>query len=291
MIKQMEYFIKVVETHSFTKAADECFISQSAISQQIKALEEQLDVKLLVRKNRSFKLTPAGEYFYYHCKEIVKEFNELCQKTKDIEDDESVLKIGYPRTYNGDGIEKAIIEFSNIYPNTSIRLIKGNHEELYNLFLNKEISLILNDQRRTFNEDCFNYHLSDLGLFIEVSKKNKLAQNKTIDLEELKNETCVLVSSKSQQTTEKTFYENYIGIKTNYFFVEDLEEGRMMININKGFMPVEGIKKVSNPNTMSIPLMKDGKQIKRGYYAFWSKDNTNYYIEEFVNILKNVINQ
>lgn len=64
MIKQIRYFQAVVRCNSFTEAAEECFISQSAISQQIQALENELGVKLLTRKNRKFSLTPAGEYFY-----------------------------------------------------------------------------------------------------------------------------------------------------------------------------------------------------------------------------------
>lgn len=66
MLRQMQYFHAVVRTGSFTAAAEECFISQSAISQQIKALENDLGVKLLVRENRSFHLTKAGEYLYQH---------------------------------------------------------------------------------------------------------------------------------------------------------------------------------------------------------------------------------
>ena len=62
MLRQVQYFHGVVRTGSFTEAAEECFISQSAISQQIKALENDLGVKLLVRENRSFHLTKAGEY-------------------------------------------------------------------------------------------------------------------------------------------------------------------------------------------------------------------------------------
>ena len=42
LLKQMKYFITVVDLHSFTEAAEQCFISQSAISQQIKALEKEL---------------------------------------------------------------------------------------------------------------------------------------------------------------------------------------------------------------------------------------------------------
>lgn len=64
LLRQMKYFTSIVRNNSFTEAAEECYISQSAISQQIQALEADLGVTLLVRENRKFHLTPAGEYFY-----------------------------------------------------------------------------------------------------------------------------------------------------------------------------------------------------------------------------------
>ena len=63
MLRQIKYFQTVVRLGSFSKAADECFISQSAVSQQIQALERELGVTLLQRENRKFSLTPAGEFF------------------------------------------------------------------------------------------------------------------------------------------------------------------------------------------------------------------------------------
>ena len=72
LLKQMKYFITVVDCNSFTEAAEECFISQSAISQQIKTLEKELGVSLLIREGRQFSLTPAGEYFYRHGKVLMK---------------------------------------------------------------------------------------------------------------------------------------------------------------------------------------------------------------------------
>ncbi|MCH5352170.1 MAG: LysR family transcriptional regulator, partial [Acutalibacter sp.] len=64
MLNQVRYFQAVVRLGSFTEAAEECNISQSAISQQIKALEQELGVQLLERSKRKFTLTPAGEHFY-----------------------------------------------------------------------------------------------------------------------------------------------------------------------------------------------------------------------------------
>ena len=71
LLKQMKYFITIVDCHSFTEAAELCYISQSAISQQMKALENELGVELFKRNNRQFTLTLAGEYFYLHGKELI----------------------------------------------------------------------------------------------------------------------------------------------------------------------------------------------------------------------------
>lgn len=64
MLKQLKYFQSVVRLKSFSEAAEENYISQSAISQQVQALERELGFSLLERKNRSFTLMLAGEYFY-----------------------------------------------------------------------------------------------------------------------------------------------------------------------------------------------------------------------------------
>ncbi|MBP9625260.1 MAG: LysR family transcriptional regulator, partial [Veillonella sp.] len=55
MFRQIKYFQAVVRYHSFSEAAEACHISQSAISQQIQALERELGFLLLERKNRSFE--------------------------------------------------------------------------------------------------------------------------------------------------------------------------------------------------------------------------------------------
>ena len=64
MLRQIKYFQAVVRLGSFSEAAYECNISQSAISQQIQALERELGYPMRLRKGRKFELTPAGKFFY-----------------------------------------------------------------------------------------------------------------------------------------------------------------------------------------------------------------------------------
>ena len=81
LLKQIEYYLAVVETGSFSEAAEKCFISQSAVSQQIKALERELGVTLLKRHNRSFSMTPAGELFYRKCTVLKNDLDSIIRDT------------------------------------------------------------------------------------------------------------------------------------------------------------------------------------------------------------------
>ena len=102
MLKQLKYFQSVVRLGSVSAAAEENFISQSAISQQVQSLERELGFALLVRKNRSFSLTPAGEYFYRKSLLLTADCDRMCAKAAKIAKGEAAnLEIGYLRTYAG----------------------------------------------------------------------------------------------------------------------------------------------------------------------------------------------
>lgn len=63
-LQQMRYFIAVAQNLSFSKAAQQHYVSQTAVSQQIKLLEEELETELFQRTRHSVALTSAGQVFY-----------------------------------------------------------------------------------------------------------------------------------------------------------------------------------------------------------------------------------
>lgn len=132
LLKYMTYFIAVVDAGSFTKAAEECYISQSAISQQIKALEKELGVDLIKREHRSFQLTVAGEYFYRHGKGLLEEIRQLKEETiRRGSEEELSLRIGYLKCHGAMELHHAVTEFSLTYPEVLMSIVNGTHEELY----------------------------------------------------------------------------------------------------------------------------------------------------------------
>lgn len=294
LLKQMKYFITVIECHSFTKAAEMCYISQSAISQQIRLLEEELGVKLIKRENRKFSLTSAGEYFYCHSLGILDEISHIKNETVKIgSSTDKYLKIGFLKGFASDEIRFAISKFSNIYPEVSLDIINRNHEELFDLLRNGDIDLVLNDQRRNFSDEYVNYNLVTSQCFVEVSNRHPLSILEYVTMDDLRKIPCILVSSKEQQKNEGEFYQNTLGFWGNFLFAEDLDEGHLMIAGNKGFMPIEEVKDniKDSLGTRRIPLYRNNKQIMRNYCAFWKKQRTNYYIEKFADILHETFNK
>ena len=63
--KKLNYFFEVARLKSFTKAAENCFVSQTAVSNAISVLEEELQIELFVRDKKKVELTPAGKMLSY----------------------------------------------------------------------------------------------------------------------------------------------------------------------------------------------------------------------------------
>lgn len=294
LLRQMRYFAAVVDCGSFTEAAARCYISQSAISQQIRALEQELGTPLIHRENRRFSLTPAGELFYPRCKQLLKEADDLVQEMRSIAAGSGAhLRIGYLRCYSGSELSQAVADFSLCCPEVSISTVSGTHEELYELLRTEKADIILSDQRRAFSDVYVNDELMQCGCYAELSIHDPLAAQDKVSVEELRRLPCILIASAQQQDTEQEYYQRTLEFGGSYLFADDLEEGRLMVISGRGFLPVEGVGTLPAENAFirRLPLYQNGAQIRRNYCAFWKKERTNAHIETFARTLKTLIQQ
>lgn len=291
LFKQIEYFQAIVEAGTFYQAAEKCNVSQSAISQQIKKLEHELGVKLLDRHNRTFSLTPAGEHFYRKSLILVNDIEQIKRETKKIADnDHAVLRIGYYKGYHGNELSEAVAEFSSKYPTVEVSIMVGSHEELYRAMENDKVDLVLNDQRRAFSDRYHNEILSESHMYIEISNHNPLSRLDQIEISELKNTPCILVMNPAGQQEEQAYYEDIVGIKGDFLFADSIQEARLKIITGQGYMPVDVIGNQTwfDSTIDRIPLVRNGDPVRKTYCAFWRKDNSGYYVEDFAEMLKTI---
>ena len=121
LFKQLKYFEAVTRLESFTAAAQECFISQSAISQQIKQLEDYFEVTLIERKGKNFKLTAEGKFLQKKTKHLLDEVSRIHLELLTFKDPASSLRIGVLNRYDGIEIEQTLSVFSAKHPNCVLR--------------------------------------------------------------------------------------------------------------------------------------------------------------------------
>ncbi|RDK02670.1 LysR family transcriptional regulator [Paraburkholderia lacunae] len=81
-MRQLRYFVEIVEAGSYSLAAERLFVAQSALSRQVKELEASAQVQLLTRGARRFELTPAGKTFYDGAKRLLFNLNETLVQTR-----------------------------------------------------------------------------------------------------------------------------------------------------------------------------------------------------------------
>ena len=84
-IAQIKYFVTVAKCLSFTKAAEQLFVSQPALSRHIKNMEEELNIQLFVRTSNGIRLTPAGSSLYVGMLDMYSNYIEMVQKAEKIQ--------------------------------------------------------------------------------------------------------------------------------------------------------------------------------------------------------------
>lgn len=288
LLRQIEYFQAVVEQNSFTAAAEQCNISQSAISQQIQALEAELGVQLLERHRRKFNLTPAGEHFYKRSVVLTADLEQLRRDTLRIaRSDGKKLNLGYLISYSGEEFNHAIATFSGLHPEVELHVTVGNHEDLFDGLRFGKLDLVLNDQRRAFSDEYINLILSESKCYVEIASHNPLSHLDGIEIADLKNTPCILIASAEQQDNERSFYRDVVGFRGEFLFAENPQEAHVMVVANKGVMPVElsGSEPYFGSAMKRVPLLRKGSQIVRNLCAFRKKENDSAALLEFEELL------
>lgn len=291
LFRQIEYLQAIVECGNFYIAAEKCNVSQSAISQQLKKLEDELGVKLLERHNRTFSLTPAGEHFYKKSLIIRSDIEQMIRETKRIDGKDSAeLRLGFYKGYHGNEFSEAVSAFSAAYPTVEIQIMSGSHDDLYHALMDNQVDLVLNDQRRAFSSSYNNLVLSKSKTYIQISSRNPLCKLDHIEAGDLKNLPCILITTLSGKEEEQQYYSEYIGLHGEFLFVENMQDARLKIITGQGYLPVDviGDEVWFDTAVSRIALTRNGAFIEKNYCAFWDKENSGYYVEEFATLLQSM---
>lgn len=142
-IRQIKYFRAVAELKSFTRASIHCRLTQPAMSRQIKALEEELGVALLVRDGRGAHLTPAGSEFYRQIIHLDDVISDAVKATKAYGNGKSVVSLGAPPSLGPSFLATVAEELTQKYNGLDIRLVEGYSYQLADWLLSGRLDMAL----------------------------------------------------------------------------------------------------------------------------------------------------
>lgn len=141
-IRELEYFMAVFETGSLTAAASRLFISQPALSQAIKKLENELGVELFYRDNNVLRITAAGEVFARESMRLLECRDDLVKKVRDAGNVEfGRLRIAMTPLYAQVFFPHVYSAFHSLYPTVEVEVVEAQGEEQEQMLLNRSIDL------------------------------------------------------------------------------------------------------------------------------------------------------
>ena len=285
MIRQMRYYIAVVEAGSFSEAAEVCHISQSAISQQIKSLEDELHIELLERKGRRFVVTPAGQWFYQRSKRQVAEMDSTIREVRRIgKGEHQQLRIGVLTGFSGTIVQKAVSDFVSSHPYVQMSLVSGTHEAIFQKIVAGQLDMVINDQRRALADHFVNEELGDQPLYAMLRQDALLARQGAVTMEDLRDELCIIVSSPEQRENEASYWRNVMTVQGDLLFVDSVEDACMNAVAGVGWLPCDHDME-ARAGTVLLPLTRGEIPLTRKMFAFWLEERDSSLQWEFSALL------
>ena len=276
-------FLTVAKIKNFTKAGEILNLTQPAVSQHIKFLEEYYGTDLIKKQGRTIDLTEAGEVLFKYAKELDVLYRSLEIEVKNSSRNKKVYNVGATMTIGGYILPYILGEYKDVHKNIDVLLQVNNTEEIISKLLNRQIHLALVEG--PFNKKKFNYRkFKDDELVLAVSSKHEFCKRESVELEEVIRGRLILREKGSG--TRKIFENKLIELGYNlenmktYMEIGDINAIKSLVESNLGYTVVsrEAIKRELELGVIKVIPIRDIKIHRE--FNFIYLDGVG---EEFIN--------
>lgn len=287
--KSLKFFLAVAEHRNFTKASEQLYITQSALSHHIAELEAELNTKLFLRTTRSVSLTPSGEILYRSAKDLISRFDQIALDIRKADSGASgELVIGHLFSPFKDFLPEMTRYFQTEYPDVKIRFVRLNMGPLLEAFARGEIDVLFTMSFDLKGMPGIEWKpLFPDGMSLVVRFDHPLANATSIDYKLLAGERFISL----EERESPRFYPLMIQICAARGFVPNIVmtpatvEGVLM-DVKAGF----GIAVVpTNIGSYFVDDLRfielEGEDTKFFEAAAWRKDNDNPTVPLFLSSL------
>lgn len=196
--RRQRYFLAVAQNLGFRKAAEILNISQPALSQQIRALEEDLGVVLFDRTGRMVSLTPAGEEYYRGVEAMLSEMQHWVRRTRDAHaGQQNVLTLGVNTVMVVSRLPPIVNAFREAHPEVQLNISVTPPPDIFRQLADRHIDLALTGYAMS-DEEIGAEPLWHFPIKVALSASHPLAGKDVVDLHDLAGETLLVPARPSE---------------------------------------------------------------------------------------------
>lgn len=208
MDQHLQVFVTVVEKENFSRAAEDLHMTQPAVSQYIRTLENNIGTRLLERSNKYVRLNQVGEIVYHHAKEILGLYTKMQTLVDDVTNvANGPISIGASYTFGEYVLPHIIAKLQQTYPDIQPTVTIGNTTDIASLVDTHQLDVGIveghfNDQELLVEE------FAEDQMVVVASPKHFLGEKKGfIDIIDLEKETWIVreKGSGTREATEKMY--------------------------------------------------------------------------------------
>lgn len=288
-LESIKIFCDVAETKSFTKAAQNYFISQPAVTKQMKQLENYYNVTLFDRNERKLKLTNAGEKFYPFAKELIRINDIAFQEIQDeLNKQNHRLVIGASFTIGEYLLPQVISEFKKKNTNIQIELSIGNTPSILEKLNLNEVDVALVEG--VFQIEKYDVHkFAEDNLIAICSSQNKLLKKDSVELSDLLKEQFIVREKVSgmRKIIKNELERHNMTYDKSFMELGSIQTIKSAVEANLGisFLPKTAVERelelgvLRNINVTGLNLSRD----------FWIVQKDTEFRKEIVRKFNNYI--
>ncbi|CQR73961.1 HTH-type transcriptional activator CmpR [Sporomusa ovata DSM 2662] len=213
-------FIVIIETGSFTKAAEKLGYTQSAISQMVRSLEQELSTKLLLRSRKGIALTSDGEELLPYIKKLHNSYCELMEKRKEMQGLQSgIVRIGTFTSVSCHWLPKLMKDFKEHYPSVNFELHQGEYTSIAQWI--KEGSVDFGFVNPDAVSDLTTIPLRQDEMLAILPSNHPLVSHEKVSLKELSNEPFILLNEGELSEPLEFFKQSNLQPNIQYRVIDD----------------------------------------------------------------------
>lgn len=284
---QIKYFLVTAKCLNFTNAAAQLYITQPALSRQIKIMEEELGCLLFVRTSRKVALTPSAVILKEEFQKIYDEYNLAVARAQSAYQGLSgELKVGIlDGTKVGDLFPKVLRFFDQKYPNVDIKMRNYSFNALIEKLQSGELDIIFTLKFDIEKKEGISFCLVENSKdHIVVPKDHRLARRKSVSMADFDDEVFIMVSTEDSVQSPYLIIQGFkeAGVRPKYKFAPSIQAEMLWVEAGVGCCMLDS-RNVMRDNPAVKFLNLDKGVSDPSLVLAWSTQTSNSYVQLFID--------